>query len=424
MYSLSLTSVVLAALLHAVHLTCAYTILDNQCWPETALQTTTLQSHKTSTPLRVIEVVNPINTDFRPSISFHLPWPWSYPPLCTSTLPSIQSSLCIYTSTTFASGRGISIVTTPELAAHIASLPAFTNPSLLKADKTNEPSGLWFTSSIPNKGIGTLALHDIEPQTQILRYTPAFLAYLEADLSTLDREALWHTAVSRLPQETRSSFLSLMYIYGDPRVRTQDITKANTFQLSVAGTNHLAIFPETSRLNHDCAPNAQYVLDPQLLTHTVRVTRRVAEGEEITIAYTSPLEKVAERQAHLGGGFHFECACERCVDAGRSDGVLDRVNEMQAQLNDWSAGSLASPEMAEELVRVYVEEGLEGFLDVPFGFAALAFNAVGMADEARVWAAKARSAVLVKDGEGADALRIWDSLLSDAEGHWSYRRRL
>ncbi|KAH6614806.1 hypothetical protein C7974DRAFT_379744 [Boeremia exigua] len=332
--------------------------------------------------------------------------------------------LCVFTSTTFASGRGISIVTTPELAAHVASLPAFTNPSLLKTDKTNERSDKWFTSSIPNKGIGTLALHDLAPDTQILRYTPAFVAYLEADLSTLAREALWHTAVTRLPPTTRSSFLSLMYIYGDPRVRIQDITKANTFQLSIGGTNHLAIFPETSRLNHDCAPNAQYVLDPLMLTHTVHVTRHVPEGAEITIAYTSPLEKSAVRAERVAEGFHFACGCARCEDAERSDAVLARAAELQAQLNDWSGKSEATPAMAAELVRMYVDEGLEGFLDVPFGFAALAWNAVGQTGEARVWAAKAKRAVLRKDGEGAEALRIWDSLLADAEAHWSYKRRL
>ncbi|KAF1347239.1 SET domain-containing protein [Lizonia empirigonia] len=364
-----------------------------------------------------------ISKDSR-DLSFHLPWPWTYPPLCTSPLPGIQSGLCVYTSTTFGSGRGISIVTTPKLAAHFASLPAFTSPSTLEANKTNEFSGLWFTSSISNKGTGTLALHDLAPQTQILRYTPAFVAYLESDFSTLDREALWRTAINRLPSATRLSFLSLTYIYGDGRVRIQDITKANTFQLSLLGANHLAIFPETSRLNHDCAPNAQYVLDPHLLTHTVRATRLIPEGDEITIAYTSPLERAATRRERLADGFHFGCRCRRCVDAERSDEVLARIDDLQSQLNDWSPESRASPGMAEELARLYVQEGLEGFLDVPYGFAALACNAVGWVDEAREWAAKARTAVLMKDGTSADALRIWDSLLADAEAHWSYRRRL
>ena len=423
MFSISLTSAILAALSCSIYTTCAQTVLENQCWPETRLQTITLQSHKTWTRDRAIEVANPISTITRLNF-FHLPWPWSYSPICIAPLPSTQLPLCIYTSTTFASGRGITVVTTPEVAAHLASLPPFTTPSVLDTDETNKPNGLWFTSSIPHKGTGTLALHNLQPQTQILRYTPAFLAYLEADLATLDREALWSLAISRLPPSTRSSFLSLTTIYGDPRVRTQDITKANTFQLSISGSNHLAIFPEPSRLNHDCAPNAQYVLDPDTLTHTVRTTRFVPDGDELTISYTSPLESTTVRQAKLQSGFHFECKCKRCVESERSDAVLERINALQAQLNDWRAGSSATPEMAEELVGLYVDEGLEGFLDVPYGFAALACNAVGRAQEASVWAEKARSAVLMKDGKGADALRIWDSLLDSVEGHWSYRRRL
>ena len=423
MVSLALTFIILVLFSSWICTTCAHITLDNQCWPELVLQTITLQSHKVSAPSRAVEIVTPVTTYFNP-VPFHLPWPWSYPPLCTPLLPSLQSRLCVYTSTTFASGRGISIVTSPILAAHFASTPAFTTPSVLMANKTNEFSGTWLTSSIPHKGTGTLALHDLVPHTRILRYTPAFLAYLEGDLATLDREALWLSAINRLPSPTRSYFLSLMHIYGDPRVRIQDITKANTFQLSIQGTNHLAIFPETSRLNHDCAPNAQYVLDPELLTHTVHVTREIPEGEEITIAYTSPLDEVVTRQERLVGGFHFECRCQRCVNGGRSDAVLARIKDMQAQLNDWSSSSSASPEMAEELIGVYVEEGLEGFLDVPYGFAALACNAVGRAEDARTWATKAIGAVLLKDGKSANALRIWESLLGDTEGHWSWRRRL
>ncbi|KAJ4342363.1 hypothetical protein N0V87_000981, partial [Didymella glomerata] len=218
---------------------------------------------------RIIEIPDTISTPSRPTFSFHLPWPWTHQPICTSPLPSIQAPLCIYTSTAFASGRGISIITTPKVAAELATLPAFTDPTILENDGTNESTGLWFTSSIPGKGVGTLALHNLSSGTQILRYTPAFLAYLEADLPTLERERLWSIGISRLPRSTRESFMELMYIYGDPRVRVQDIVKGNTFQMEVAGVNHLAIFPETSRLNHDCAPNAQYVLDPSTLTHTV-----------------------------------------------------------------------------------------------------------------------------------------------------------
>jgi ribosomal RNA assembly protein len=99
-----------------------------------------------------------------------------------------------------------------------------------------------------------LASRPLGFQDRVTAYTPAFLAYLEDDLSTLDREKWWRNAIEQLPAKIKEGFLGLSYVYGDERVRVQDIVKANTFQVEVGGVNHLAIFPETSRLNHACNP--------------------------------------------------------------------------------------------------------------------------------------------------------------------------
>lgn len=393
--------------------------MQDQCWHEIDLQTIIIQSHQASTNDHAVEIVNSIPTDPKYT-QFHLPWPWSYPPLCTAPLPSIPSGLCVYTSTTFASGRGISIVTTPRTAEYAASLPAFRQDP---AGKTNVHSGLWHANPIPGKGIGTLASQDLQPDTKILEYTPAFLAYLEDDLPTMAREALWRTAIAQLPPATREAFLDLVTIYNDPRVKVQDIVKANTFQMLLVASNHLAIFPETSRLNHDCAPNAQYVIDWEMLSHTVHTTREIEEGEEITIAYTSPLEKAQLRREKMKEGFGFECSCARCTKSKESNAVLDEIMHLQHELSNWSASSRASPETAERLIHLYEQEGLQGFLDIPYGHAALAANAAGNIEAARSWARKAKIAVLRKDGKDASALQVWESLLADARGHWSFARR-
>lgn len=331
--------------------------------------------------------------------------------------------MCVYVNGNFADGRGIGIVTTPELARHVASLPAFKSLEKMREGKVNVHSGLWRTESMEEKGIGSLASQDLEPDTQILSYTPAFVAYLEHSLPTLEREALWRTALLHLPQETRDKFLALSYVHQDERVRVQAIVQANTFQLNIDGINHLAVFPETSRLNHDCAPNTQYVIESEMLTHTVRTTRRVGEGEELGIAYTSPMEKAEVRREKMREGFGFVCQCARCVDSERSDEVLDTIHSLEAHLNDWTPSSLASPAMADQLIELYEQEGLQGFLDVPFGHRALAANAVGDVDGARVWAERARREVVGKDGKGAVAVGVWEGVLGDAGGHWSFGRR-
>lgn len=63
-------------------------------------------------------------------------------------------------------------------------------------------------------------------------------------------------------------------------------------------------------------------------------------------------------------------------------------------------------------------------MDIPYGFAALAHNAVGNTKSAVRYARMAEEAVLMKDGEWAPNLKIWRELVGAPEKHWSYRRGL
>jgi hypothetical protein len=104
--------------------------------------------------------------------------------------------------------------------------------------------------------------------------------------------------------------------------------------------------------------------------------------------------------------------------------MLSLIQSLQAQLNDWSASSTGSPALAEQLLQLHRDEGLEGFMDVAYGFAALAYNAAGDEEIAVEYAQKAKQAVLMKDGRWSANLKIWEELLSDVRGHWSWRRRV
>lgn len=96
---------------------------------------------------------------------------------------------------------------------------------------------------------------------------------------------------------------------------------------------------------------------------------------------------------------------------------------MQKSLNDWSDTSSGSPKLAEKLLQLYRKEGLEGFQDVPYGFAALAYNAVGDTKKASRYAELAQELILMKDGPWTPNLQLWKELLKDPKQHWSYRRR-
>ena len=80
--------------------------------------------------------------------------------------------------------------------------------------------------------------------------------------------------------------------------------------------------------------------------------------------------------------------------------------------------------MAEHLLTLYRDEGLEGFMDVGYGFAALAYSAVGDETNAGLYAEKAREAILMKEGRWAPNLKMYETLIGDLKGHWSWRRRL
>lgn len=412
----------------------SHVALTSQCWHEFPLSRVILQSATDGQS----ELVADANTVNLVGISGSVPGggtsgsretattyaPWTHRPICTNTLPSLGSKLCVYTNASFSNGRGISIFTTPKIAGEFAYLPAFQDSEILRTKGVNIDSGSWYTKELAGKGVGMVAKKSLKFKDRVTAYTPALLAHHEGDLSTMEREKYFRVAVYQLPDATRDMYLKLATVYGDPRVRVQDIVKANTFQLQLGGQNHLAVFPETSRLNHACAPNAQYYLDPSLLTHIVQATRPIAPGEEITISYTSPLDHTSQRQQHLQAGFHFTCSCQRCVDASSTDAKLSEIQAMQNTLNDWSQTSKGTPKLAEKLLQLYRKEGLEGFLDMPYGFASLAYNAVGDYKKAEKYASLAKEIILIKDGLWSPNIQIWDDVLKDSKAHWSYRRRI
>lgn len=180
--------------------------------------------------------------------------PWSYEPVCTEYLEALDSRLCVYTNATFADGRGISIFTTPRIADEFAALLPFQDPSVLSSHGINQPEGKCYTKNLSGKGVGMLAKQGLERGDLITAFTPYLLAHMENVLSSPERERFLRVAVDQLPTASKERYLSLATIYDEPSVVVQDVVKANAFEMQVGGQMHLAVFPETSRMNHACSP--------------------------------------------------------------------------------------------------------------------------------------------------------------------------
>jgi len=159
----------------------------------------------------------------------------------------------------------------------------------------------------------------------------------------------------------------------------------------------------------------------------VHATRPIAADEEITISYSNPFHPTSARQQHLQDAFHFNCRCPRCTSGDTSDAILDEITALQQVLGDWETSSvgIATPEKAERLVNLYKQDGLDGFLDAAYGYAALTYNAVGDAEQARQYAGLAAESVIMRYGRAAIDLGMWKEVEEWPEGHWSWmwRRR-
>ena len=78
----------------------------------------------------------------------------------------------------------------------------------------------------------------------------------------------------------------------------------------------VTIFPLTSRINHDCEPNAELVTSFVDSHVDVRLVRVVHGGEEITINYVGRFggrnKSLECRQTELRRKYLFVCRCRLC----------------------------------------------------------------------------------------------------------------
>ncbi|KAH8107391.1 hypothetical protein DFH11DRAFT_1711684, partial [Phellopilus nigrolimitatus] len=96
---------------------------------------------------------------------------------------------------------------------------------------------------------------------------------------------------------------------------------------------YVGIFPDISRINHSCSPNAVWAFDSRALWAEIRATRPIAIGEEITISYIPPTDSRAERQQTLKDKYGFTCHCTQCAaTAGRAAAAAS--NERRRQINE------------------------------------------------------------------------------------------
>ncbi len=189
----------------------------------------------------------------------------------------------------------------------------------------------------------------------------------------------------------------------------------------------LAIHARNSYL---IAFSAQYFISPTTISHTIYATRTIKAGEEITIAYVSPFRTWAARQRYLQMAYNFTCTCSRCQKGEAADEQLRKITDFQALLGDWSPVSpsatpceIPSVKLAEQLIRIYNDLGLEGWLDYAYGNAALMYNSIGGVRGAEKHAKMAAESARLRYDPASGDEAAWKTFEKDVRGHWSWMAR-
>jgi hypothetical protein len=178
--------------------------------------------------------------------------------------------------------------------------------------------------------------------------------------------------------------------------------------------------------------SAQYFLSSDLLAQYIHAARPIEKDEEITISYAAPLALHSNRQEYFESTFQFICTCQRCSPGSHnkqrtiqdSDKATQEIVNLRWQLSQ--PNPAAGIREAERLIKLYKDEGLDGFLDTAYGYTALAFNRAGRAGSAKKYAKLAAEASWLQRGfDGAEKTQEWEGFAKDPTGHasWKNRRR-
>ncbi|KYK56508.1 hypothetical protein DCS_03508 [Drechmeria coniospora] len=272
---------------------------------------------------------------------------------------------CTYTSRTFAAGRGISIITSPQNMETFRNVPAFADAEV--PAWANQNSSLPCREvEIPGKGRGLVASKMLHRGDRILASTPLVLLHLRSrqPLDGPNFLELKKAAVDGLPSRTKKLFW--------------DLGKSFAAALCQCHDGH-ATADLAKRINHDCRPNAAYFFDPETFTHHVHALTTIPTGTEITVSYIDPSMLRRRRRDELFSTWGFRCSCSSCTAhpalTTESDDRLEELASLQEQLEEeWPT---APPEMAETLISLHEQERLHGPISWAYQLAALTHCANG-----------------------------------------------
>ncbi|WVQ80998.1 hypothetical protein IAT38_003105 [Cryptococcus sp. DSM 104549] len=187
----------------------------------------------------------------------------------------------------------------------------------------------------------------------------------------------------------------------------------------------IGMFEHVCRLNHSCAPHAQYFWDNDRAVEVVHAVVDIASGQEILVFYIEPSALFSSRQASIQKGFDFACSCNLCSVSveERTKGDNNR-REYQQLVDAFPSIMQRSPgralQMLERAIGIIEAEGLWSELPVRYydGFQCVA--AYGDLKNAIAWATAAADAQAVTRGPNSKDAREMAGYAKNPRSHWEW----
>ncbi|WQF90293.1 Putative SET domain superfamily protein [Colletotrichum destructivum] len=294
-----------------------------------------------------------------------------------------EKQYCVFADSHFNHGKGIAVITTPDRARHI-----FNSITSLSGHPSIPLEPLFTTRASGSKGRGIFAIKHIPAGSLITQESPiVFLDrnWMEDISSEEARTALQALAVEKLPSTTRQTVHEL---YAGPYAYEQSLKQrlwTNGYGVSSGPTLSWPGLESESDLGM-IAIHAN-ISDWNLLAHRLYAVRDITTDKEITISYINPVQTFQEQQKYARDVLGFKCAYSQCKAPRKfADLSDDRINEILL-LESYLESRVAPAEptaMAELLVSLYKQEGLDSYICKAYAIEAREWNSAGYKYQARL----------------------------------------
>ncbi|CAK7199893.1 hypothetical protein SEUCBS139899_002579 [Sporothrix eucalyptigena] len=400
--------------------------------------------------------------------------PWSYPPFCIrapmnatvpepgsegsykegeeNAIPRVSAAgrkYCVYTSRTFR-GRGLSVISTPQMAANLVAslddtrvLPRLRDhpaSSMARRDEKRAAGRPYVIKNVQQgHGKGLVARRRVPKWGEALIGFPIMMArtdFLEA-LPDADRKTLEDRALAQLPKMAQEAILALAHGIGgdlDKDFLLEHIFRSNIFGIEIAGVHHFSLQVEGSRINHDCRPNTFWRYSPSTMTHEVVAFREISIGEEFTHSYLPLGLPLADRQQSIRR-WGFACHCSLCMAPKKvsfaSDIRRTRLVEIYTTMEDEGAMGMLTRDKIEtllsEMMLLINGEDLVPQLCEYYAMIARAYLSIEAFDDARHYAQQSEEYWIrygTEEHDNVDEVRaLWKQIEAKEKERDARRRR-